>query len=169
MSITSRLTGNPVCDANFLSNTNYCQLQQQQAKPYTTSLVNCGSKSCPSDEKLNPRSCECAYPYEGTLYFRGPSFRELSNITLFHLLEMSLLEKFNLTASIRNPFFNADDYLQIQLALFPANDKYFNREDIQWIGFDLHSQNYKPPDKFGPYYFFASPYPFSGNLNNHFT
>ncbi|KAA0051261.1 putative leucine-rich repeat receptor-like protein kinase [Cucumis melo var. makuwa] len=155
------LTGNPVCDADILSNTNYCQLQQQQAKPYITSLVYCGRNSCPPDEKLNPRSCECAYPYEGTLYFRGPSFRELSNITLFHLLEMSLLEKFNRTPFIRNPFFNADDYLQMQLALFPANGKYFNREDIQRIGFDLHSQNYKPPDKFGPYYFFASPYPFS--------
>ncbi|XP_038905470.1 probable leucine-rich repeat receptor-like protein kinase At5g49770 isoform X3 [Benincasa hispida] len=157
------LTGNPVCDANVLSNTNYCQLQQQQAKPYTTSLVNCGSKSCPSDEKLNPQSCECAYPYEGTLYFRGPSFRELSNLTLFHLLEMSLLEKFNRMPFIGNPFFNADDYLQMQLAFFPPNDKYFSREDIQRIGHDLHSQNYKPPDKFGPYYFFAAPYPFSAN------
>lgn len=142
---------------------NYCQLQQQQTKLYSTSLINCGNKSCPPDEKLNPQSCECAYPYEGTLYFRGPSFRELSNTTLFHLLETSLLDRFNFTPFIQNPFFNVDDYLQMHLALFPHNDKYFNRVDIQKIGFGLHNQTYKPPHKFGPYYFIASEYPFSGN------
>ncbi|KAG6581696.1 putative leucine-rich repeat receptor-like protein kinase, partial [Cucurbita argyrosperma subsp. sororia] len=157
---TLMLSGNPVCKTSVLSNTNYCHLQQQQTKPYSTSLVNCGSKSCSPDEKLNPQSCECAYPYEGTLYFKGSSFRELSNITLFHSLETSLFKTFNSTPFIQSPFVNIDDYLQIQLALFPSHDKYFSREDIQKIGFELYHHNFQPPDMFGPYTFNASPYHF---------
>ncbi|XP_007019716.2 PREDICTED: probable leucine-rich repeat receptor-like protein kinase At5g49770 isoform X1 [Theobroma cacao] len=156
------LIGNPVC-TSALSNTNYCQVQQQNTKPYATSLANCGRKSCPIDQKLSPQSCECAYPFEGTLYFRGPMFRELSNVNMFHSLEMSLWVKLSLTPGsvfLQNPFFNVDDYLQIQLALFPPDEKYFNRSEIQRIGFDLSNQTYKPPPEFGPYYFIASPYTF---------
>ncbi|KAK6277068.1 hypothetical protein POUND7_017391, partial [Theobroma cacao] len=156
------LIGNPVC-TSALSNTNYCQVQQQNTKPYATSLANCGRKSCPIDQKLSPQSCECAYPFDGTLYFRGPMFRELSNVNMFHSLEMSLWVKLSLTPGsvfLQNPFFNVDDYLQIQLALFPPDGKYFNRSEIQRIGFDLSNQTYKPPPEFGPYYFIASPYTF---------
>ncbi|XP_020227838.1 probable leucine-rich repeat receptor-like protein kinase At5g49770 [Cajanus cajan] len=158
------LIGNPVCTA--LSNTNYCQLQQQAKQPYSTSLANCGGKSCPPDQKLSPQSCECAYPYQGTLYFRGPLFRELSNVNTFHSLEMSLWVKLGLTpgsVSLQNPFFNSDDYLQVQLALFPPIGQYFNRSDVQRIGFELSNQTYKPPKEFGPYYFIAFPYPFPGS------
>ncbi|CAI0446953.1 unnamed protein product [Linum tenue] len=161
-----RLVGNPVCTA--LSNTNYCQLQRQQSsRSYSTSLANCGTKLCTADQKLSPQSCDCAYPYEGTLYFRGPSFRDLTNVNTFHALEMSLWVKLGLTpgsVSLQNPIFNSDDYLQIQLALFPPafSGKYFNRSEIQRIGFDLSNQTYKPPHEFGPYYFIASPYPFQG-------
>ncbi|KAM3205084.1 leucine-rich repeat receptor protein kinase HPCA1 [Capsicum annuum] len=156
------LIGNPVCDT-ALGNTKYCQLQQQSAKPYSTSLANCGSKSCPADQKVSPQSCDCAYPYEGTFYFRGPSFRELSNDNTFHSLEMSLWVKLDLTpgsVSLQNPFFNIDDYLQVQLELFPPTGKYFNRSEVVRIGFSLSNQTYKPPPEFGPYYFIASPYTF---------
>ncbi|KAF9680154.1 hypothetical protein SADUNF_Sadunf06G0091600 [Salix dunnii] len=155
------LVGNPVCTA--LSNTSYCQLQQQSTKPYSTSLANCGSKMCPIEQKLSPQSCECAYPYEGTLYFRAPSFRELSNENTFHSLEMSLWNQLGLTPGsvfLQNPFFNVDDYLQVQVALFPPTGKYLNRSEIQRIGFYLSNQTYKPPKYFGPYYFIASNYPF---------
>ncbi|KAB2040959.1 hypothetical protein ES319_D02G117200v1 [Gossypium barbadense] len=158
------LIGNPVC-TTAISNTNFCQIQQQNTKPYSTSLANCGSKSCPVDQKLSPQSCECAYPFEGTLYFRGPMFRELSNVNMFHSLEMSLWVKLGLTPGsvfLQNPFFNVDDYLQIQLALFPSSGEYFNRSEVLRIGFDLSNQTYKPPPEFGPYYFIASPYPFPG-------
>lgn len=156
------LVGNPVCMAT-LANTNYCQLQQPTTKAYSTSLANCGGKSCPPEQKLSPQSCECAYPYEGTMYFRGPSFRELSNVTVFHSLEMSLWVKLGLTPGsvfLQNPFFNIDDYLQIQVALFPSGEKSFNRSEVQKIGFELSNQTYKPPKEFGPYYFIASPYAF---------
>ncbi|PIN20392.1 Serine/threonine protein kinase [Handroanthus impetiginosus] len=156
------LIGNPVCSSS-LENTVYCQIQQS-AKPYSTSLANCGSQICPSDQKLDPQSCDCAYPYEGTLYFRAPSFRDLSNASLFHSLEMSLWVKLNLSPGsvlLQNLFFNVDDYLQVQLGLFPSDAKYFNRSSVQRIGFALSNQTYKPPKEFGPYYFIAMPYIFA--------
>lgn len=165
------LIGNPVC-STALSNTNYCQLQQQTRQPYSTSLANCGGKSCPPDQKLSPQSCECAYPYGGMLYFRGPLFRELSNVNIFHSLEMSLWVKLGLTpgsVSLQNPFFNSDDYLQVQLALFPPTGQYFNRSEVQRIGFALSNQTYKPPHEFGPYYFIAFPYTFPGNIETQYT
>ncbi|KAL6527081.1 hypothetical protein OROGR_016171 [Orobanche gracilis] len=158
---TLLLIGNPVCSAS-LENTVYCQIQQA-GKPYSTSLENCASQICTDDQKLNPQSCDCAYPYEGTLYFRAPSFRDISNASLFHSLEMSLWLKLGLSpgsVSLQNPFFNGDDYLQVQLELFPSNAKYFNRSMVQRIGFSLSNQTYKPSHEFGPYYFIASPYLF---------
>ncbi|XP_042013454.1 leucine-rich repeat receptor protein kinase HPCA1-like [Salvia splendens] len=158
---TLLLIGNPVCAAS-LENTVYCQIQQS-AKPYSTSLANCGSQICTSDQKLNPQSCDCAYPYEGTLYFRAPFFRDLANASLFHTLEMSLWVKLGLnpgSVSLQNAFFNVDDYLQVQLGLFPSDAKYFNRSQVQRIGFSLTNQTYKPPKEFGPYYFIAAPYVF---------
>ncbi|XP_051121284.1 leucine-rich repeat receptor protein kinase HPCA1 [Andrographis paniculata] len=158
---TLLLIGNPVCSAS-LENTVYCQIQQSE-KPYSTSLANCGSQICTSNQKLNPQSCDCAYPYEGTLYFRAPFFRDLSNASLFHSLEMSLWTKLGLSpgsVSLQNPFFNGDDYLQVQLQLFPSDSKYLNRSMVQRIGFSLTNQTFKPPHDFGPYYFIASPYIF---------
>lgn len=160
-----RLIGNPVCSAS-LQNTVYCQIQQL-AKPYSTNLTNCGSKTCTSDQKLNPRNCECAYPYEGTLNFRAPSFSDLSNDSLFHSLETSLWTNLGLSpgsVSLQDPSFNENDYLQMQLELFPSNAKYFNRSEVQRIGFSLSRQTYKPPPGFGPYYFIASPYDFGGKI-----
>lgn len=161
---TLKLIGNPVCLSDALSNTEYCQVQPKNTETYSTSLATCGSKSCPPDQKLSPQSCDCGYPYEGTLYFRGPSFRELSNPDTFRTLERSLWMKLLLTPGsvfLQNPFFNTDDYLQVQLALFPPPpEKNFNRTEVQRIGFYLSNQTYKPPKEFGPYYFIASPYAF---------
>ncbi|KAA8517585.1 hypothetical protein F0562_017785 [Nyssa sinensis] len=156
------LIGNPVCTVS-LANADYCKLQQPTTKPYSTSLVNCGGKSCSSNQKLSPQSCDCAYPYEGTLYFRGPSFRELSNDSMFHSLETGLWENLGLShgaVSLQNPFFNIDDYLQMHLELFPSTGKYFSRSEILRMGFALSNQTYKPPQEFGPYYFIASAYDF---------
>ncbi|KAF6150138.1 hypothetical protein GIB67_023093 [Kingdonia uniflora] len=159
------LVGNPVC--NQLGNTNYCKLQQQEdSKDYSTSLANCGPDSCIAGQKLSPQSCECAVPYEGTLYFRAPSFRDLTNATVFHSLEMNLWVNFNLTPGsvfLQNPFFNADDYLQITMSLFPSTGKYFNRSKVQRIGLAFSNQIYKPPHGFGPCYLIANSYNFPEN------
>ncbi|XP_031395546.1 probable leucine-rich repeat receptor-like protein kinase At5g49770 [Punica granatum] len=158
---TLMLIGNPVCKTSA-TNPTYCQVQQGD-KPYNTSLASCGTKTCPPDEKLSPQRCECAFPFEGTLYFRGPSFRDVSNADLFHSLEMTLWTKLGLppgSVSLQNPFFNVDDYLQVRVAFFPSTGEFFNRTEILRIGFDLSNQTYKPPKQFGPYYFIASPYVF---------
>ncbi|XP_021829031.1 probable leucine-rich repeat receptor-like protein kinase At5g49770 [Prunus avium] len=161
------LVGNPVCtSASATSSIRYCQLPQQNTQTYTTSS-NCGGITCPEDQKLSPQSCQCAYPFEGTLDFRAPSFRELSNVNTFHSLERSLLDQLRLppgSVSLEKPFFDINDHLQIQLALFPPTGKYFNRSDIIRIGFDLSNQTYKPPKEFGfgPYLFNPIPYTFPG-------
>ncbi|KAL0302952.1 UNVERIFIED_CONTAM: putative leucine-rich repeat receptor-like protein kinase [Sesamum radiatum] len=167
---TLMLIDNPVCSAS-LKNTVYCQIQQRQ------DLIPPASKTVGRKRatltKLNPQSCKCAYPYEGTLYFRAPSFRDLTNSSLFRSLEMSLWTKLGLSpgsVSLQNLFFNDDDYLQMQLQLFPHNAKYFSRSEVQRIGFSLSNQTYKPPAEFGPYYFIASPYAFGdGHGRSHIS
>ncbi|KAG6580416.1 putative serine/threonine-protein kinase PBL8, partial [Cucurbita argyrosperma subsp. sororia] len=131
--IQQMLIGNPVCSTDAtLPNTNYCQLSK------------------PTGDILFYQPCQL--------------WKALSNVTLFHSLEMSLWKKLDLTLPgsvfIQTLFFNVDDYLQLQLALFPPEEKYFSRSDIQRIGFDLSNQTYKPPKEFGPFYFIASPYDF---------
>lgn len=145
----------------------YCKPQQLR-KPYSTSLANCGNKKCDSDEKLNPQSCECAYPYEGRLTFRAPSFSDLSDADLFRSLETSLWMNLGLaqgSVSIQNPFFTDSDYLQMRVGLFPTNSEHFNRSEVQAIGHALSKQTYKPPPDFGPYFFIAFPYNFGGKLD----
>ncbi|XP_072975349.1 leucine-rich repeat receptor protein kinase HPCA1 [Typha angustifolia] len=159
---TLALVGNPVCN-HQLSNTLYCNLAQKPSTPYSTSLAKCNSNTCPPDQSLSPQSCSCAYPYEGVMFFRAPFFGDVTNSTVFQLLEMSLWTKLNLTPGsvfLQDPFFNGDSYLQVQIKLFPSTGTYFNRLEIMRIGFDLSNQTYKPPKMFGPYYFIASPYPF---------
>ncbi|KAF8411899.1 hypothetical protein HHK36_004457 [Tetracentron sinense] len=159
------LIGNPVCD-KALSNSVYCK-PQEPPKPYSTSLVNCANKQCSPGQSLNPQSCDCAYPFEGNLFFRGYSFRDFSNITVFQSLEMSLWNHLLLNSgsvSLQNITFNTDDYLQVHLELFPSDGKYFNRTEIQRIGLYLSYHIYKPPHDlgFGPYVFIGSSsrYPF---------
>lgn len=137
----------------------------QLSAQYSTSLTQCGPKSCPPNQSLSPLSCSCAYPYEGVMVFRAPFFRDVTNSTLFESLEMSLWTKLNLppgSVFLQNPFINSDNYMQLQLKLFPSEDIYFNRSEILRIGFDLSNQTYKPPKMFGPYYFIGTPYPFPG-------
>ncbi|CAH9133548.1 unnamed protein product [Cuscuta epithymum] len=76
---------------------------------------------------------------------------------------MSLWLKLGLSLGsvfLTNPFINMDDYLLVHVELFPSAGMYFNRSEVQRIGFFLSNQTFKPPPKFGPYYFIASPYTF---------
>ncbi|KAD3068957.1 hypothetical protein E3N88_36837 [Mikania micrantha] len=155
------LFGNPVCNKT-LEQTQYCQLQTSTSG-YSTSFPDCGSKVCRSDQKPSPLKCDCAYPYEGNMFFRAPSFRILTNDTLWHSLELSLSTKLSLASgsvALQNPFFNFDDYLQVNVQFFPSKSKHFTRLEVQKMGFYLSNQTYKPPHEFGPYYFLADPYSF---------
>ncbi|CAA7389158.1 unnamed protein product [Spirodela intermedia] len=158
---TLKLMGNPICNAQN-SGSSYCQ-QQFHHTPYTTSLSHCGSSTCPEDQSFSPNNCECAFPYVGTLIFRGLFFRDLSNRTRFQDLETSLWTELHLAngaVSLQNPFFDSDSYLRVQLRLFPVDRPYFNRSEVMRIGFQLSYQTYKPPPEWGPYLFVALPYVF---------
>lgn len=160
---TLALAGNPLCDHQ--PNKPYCNVVQS-APPYSTSLVKCFSRTCPSEQSMSPQSCMCAYPYQGEMFFRAPFFRDVTNGTVFQELESKLWTKLDLTPGsvyLRDPSFNSDDYMQIQVRLFPSGELYFNRSEVIRIGFDLSNQTFKPPKEFGPYYFIASPYPFPEN------
>ncbi|MCL7048471.1 hypothetical protein MKW94_029437, partial [Papaver nudicaule] len=156
------LVGNPVCNGG-LSTTNFCQLQQVTKKPYSTSLAKCGT--CPNGQRASPATCECAFPYAGNLFFRAPSFRDVTNASVFGKLENDLWVKLGLNPGsvyLENPHFNSDDYLQVYMALIPSSGKYFSRLDIQKFGFYLTNQTFKPPAGFGPYYFIADVPVFQG-------
>ncbi|XP_021829005.1 probable leucine-rich repeat receptor-like protein kinase At5g49770 [Prunus avium] len=155
------LVGNPVC-ADGTSSKSFCQPPQQDTETYTTGS-KCAHITCPDNQKHSPQSCLCAYPFEVTLYFRATPFRDLSNVTRFNLLEMSLRDQLGLTpgsVSLEKRFFDSNDHLQIQLALFPPTGIYFNRSEIIRIGFDLSI--FEPPEGFRPYYFIPAPYTFPG-------
>ncbi|KAM2502689.1 hypothetical protein COP2_034031 [Malus domestica] len=152
------LVGNPLC--NESSSSPYCQPPQSNTKPYATS-TDCPSITCPGGQQPSPQSCQCGYPFEGTLDFRAPTFRELTNVTLFQSLEQWV--KLHLTpgsVSLDNPFFDNDDHLKVHVALFPPTGTYFNRSEIIRIGFDMSSQPYIPPDGFGPFVFIPAQYNF---------
>ncbi|MQL88155.1 hypothetical protein Taro_020704 [Colocasia esculenta] len=162
---TLLLAGNPVCNTGGLNGTAYCQLPRSQ-QPYSTSLAHCGSKSsysCPAEQALSPRSCDCALPYSGELIFRAPFFRDLTNVTRFQTLERSLWTGLQLapgSVSLQGPHFDSDNYLRVQLRLFPAAGAYFNRSEIGRLGFELSNHTYKAPQEWGPYQFIALPYNF---------
>ncbi|KAG2666975.1 hypothetical protein I3760_15G090900 [Carya illinoinensis] len=99
------------------------------------------------------------------------SLIELSNETVFKLLENNLSVSLSLLPGlvyIQAIGFNFDDYLQVQLALFPSIEKYFNRSEIQRIGFSMTTQEHRLPEQFGAYFFIADSYPFPGS-NHIFT
>lgn len=155
-----RLYGNPLCNQDPNVNV-YCQLQQKQGDSYSTSLARCGSKSCSNDKKLNPQSCNCAQPYQGTFRFKAVPFSDLSNSSRFRELEVKLWIEFSLTPDsvyLGNIYFDADKYLRVHVELFPPDGEYFTRLEIQLLGFRLINQTFKPPDGFGPYLFYPLPY-----------
>lgn len=80
---------------------------------------------------------------------------------MFQLLETSLWLELDLNRGyvyLDNIFFNAEDYLQVHLELFPSTTESFNKSEIQTIAFAFGNHTYKPPSAFGPYAFVASPY-----------
>ena len=147
-------------DPDF-SKSHFCSIQQDSATSYTTSVTHCGSTSCSSDQSLDPANCGCAYPYMGMIFFRSPLFADLRNNEHFQLLEASLSTELGLqpgSVFLSDIHFTSDNYLQVQVRLFPSTGTSFNLSEVTRIGSDLSNQNYKPPQGFGPYYFVADPY-----------
>ncbi|RLN28688.1 putative leucine-rich repeat receptor-like protein kinase [Panicum miliaceum] len=165
------LVGNPICVPG--SNDKYCVAPGQSnptAAPYSTAR-NCSAlpTPCLSNQLLSP-TCICAVPYRGTLFFRSPSFSDLTSPTNFVALEQDMktkFEKLNVpvdSIAIHDPFFDSNNNLQMSLELFPSGKVRFSEQDISDVGFMLSNQTYKPPGTFGPYYFIGQQYSFANDL-----
>lgn len=158
-----------MCNGNSNTLETYCLPRQKNQTPYSTSLERCGTNpdNCSGLQMLSPASCDCQVPYKGTLTCMAPSFRDLTNAKLFEELEGNLCSNLSLpahSAFLQNPYFDQNNYLKVQLSLFPSSGKFFNHLSIQTIGFTLSNQNFMTPNMFGPCIFHAFPYPFPCNL-----
>jgi hypothetical protein len=166
---THRLVGNPICVPG--STDKYCVApghSNPTAAPYSTAR-NCSAlptTTCLSNQLLSP-SCICAVPYKGTLFLRSPSFSDLSSPSNFVPLEQDMKTKFarlNVpvdSIAIHDPFIDSNNNLQMSLELFPSGKVQFTEQDISEVGFMLSNQTYKPPAKYGPYFFIGQQYSFA--------
>ncbi|KAM4126236.1 hypothetical protein ACB094_01G373000 [Castanea mollissima] len=159
------LVENPLCENKVES---YCMVpQSKNTSTFSTLPNNCEPVNCNLDQDSSP-NCKCAYPYKGTLFFRAPSFSDLGNPSYYIDIQGSLM-KFAQShklpvdsVSISNLFKDSSENLEMSIQVFPSGQDRFNRTGISNIGFVLSNQTFKPPDKFGPFYFKAMPYgPFS--------
>lgn len=155
-----------MCLDSDSSSRSFCSLQQEELASYSTNITQCGSTTCSGDQGLDPATCSCAYPYTGKMIFRAPSFADPSDRTTFQQLETSLWKELGLRPAavfLSDVHFSSDDYLQVQVSLFPSTGIYFDTSEVIRIGFAFSNQTYKPPSIFGPYFFIADPYgPFPG-------
>uniref|UniRef100_A0A0E0L3Z8 non-specific serine/threonine protein kinase n=1 Tax=Oryza punctata TaxID=4537 RepID=A0A0E0L3Z8_ORYPU len=165
---TLLLAGNPFCAEQDPNNRAFCSRQLQNASPYSTSMAKCGSAQCRDGQNVNPASCGCAFSYNGKMVFRAPFFVDLVSSAPFQLLESTMSVQLQLlpgSVALSDIHFNSDNYLQVQVKLFPTSGVTFNLSDLTKIGFYLSNQTYKPPANFGPYFFIADPYaPLAGAL-----
>ncbi|KAG5625823.1 hypothetical protein H5410_011041 [Solanum commersonii] len=154
------LMHNPVCYEE--GSEDYCGSSQTNFG-YSTPQDNCLKTQCSSDQILSP-TCKCAYPYTGDLFFRAPSFSDLTNTSIYESLQKSMLSSFSPnqvpvdSVSLSNPKKNSEYYLVLHLQVFPFGQDHFNRTGIATIGFALSNQTYKPPPNFGPFYFSGESY-----------
>ena len=163
MLVFRRLIGNPYCESGGTEK--YCTLpQQSNSSSYSTETNNCVPALCSSDQKSSP-NCICAYPYQGHLYFKAPSFSNLEDPSIYTSLQLSMMSFFQSTrlpvdsVSLSDPTKNLDDYLVITLEVFPLGKDRFNRTGISSLGFVFSNQTFKPNKTvYGTYYFNADNY-----------
>jgi hypothetical protein len=100
------------------------------------------------------------------MVFRAPFFKDLTDSDTFQELETSILKDSNLHVSavyLSDVHFNNDSYLQVQVELFPPSGASFETSEVSIIGSVFSNQIWKPPAKFGPYFFIGDQYvPFLG-------
>lgn len=162
-----RLANNPICYEGATEK--YCTIPRQTDSSYTTPAENCIPLSCGSD-KISSPTCKCAYPYTGTLFFRAPSFSNFGNSSIFASLNQALMKSFQSNSlpvdsvSLSSPTKNVDNYLLMNLQVFPSGQDYFNRTVITGIGFILSNQTFKPPPGFGPFFFIGNNYAYFAGI-----
>lgn len=161
-----RLVDNPICQESGARETHkYCTIPttRQSDPSYSKEIDDCKAIPC-SSEQVSGLNCKCGYPYTGTLTFRTLTFSNLKNLTLYTSLENSwtyALKSFQLpvdSVSLSNNIKILDDYIVLNLKIFPSGKDRFNRTEISKIGFVLTNQTYKPSDDYGPFYFTGQVY-----------
>lgn len=161
MIIVCRLVGNPFCRITK-GREQYCILPEQANSSSAAPPDNCLPTLCNNSDQTSSPNCKCAYPYMGVLNFWAPSFSNLINVT--GPLQLALMSYFKLnqlpvdSVALSNPTKNLNDYLLINLEIFPSGDDRFNHTGISGIAYLFSSQIFKPPKKFGPYYFIPENY-----------
>ena len=119
--------------------------------------------SCNSNQVASP-NCECVYPYEGTIVFRGLASFDLENTTYYAKLEKSLMETLQSFAlpvdsvSLSNPTVDSSGNIELSLEVFPSGLECFNQTAITMVGFALNNLSFYPPPSFGPFYLMAFTY-----------
>ncbi|KAI3509168.1 hypothetical protein L1887_24218 [Cichorium endivia] len=158
------LVGNPICIESGVTD-KFCSPPMNTNSSYATPPNNCVPVACSSGQVSSP-NCRCSFPYTGRLYFRAPSFSDLRNSSVYESLRNSMIRSFRISqfpvdsVSLSNPTKDLDDYLVINLQVFPYGDDKFNRTGIIRLGFSLSNQTFKPPPVFGTYVFLAEIYEF---------
>ncbi|KAI3810639.1 hypothetical protein L1987_20260 [Smallanthus sonchifolius] len=160
------LAGNPICMESGTRD-GFCAPPTNPGSTYSTPPNNCSPVSCSSGQVSSP-NCRCSYPYTGNLNFRAPSFSSLGTSSIYEGLRIEMMNFFSMnqlpveSVSLRNPSRNVDDYLVINLQIFPSVEERYNRTGIIDIGFSLSNQTFKPTSIYGTYYFTGAFYDFTG-------
>ncbi|KAJ0525083.1 putative protein kinase RLK-Pelle-LRR-VIII-1 family [Helianthus annuus] len=161
-SIELILVDNPLCMESGVTD-KYCSLPTTTNASYSTPPNNCVPPSCSSGLVSSP-NCQCAFPYMGSFFFKAPSFSSLGNYTIYASLQdqlMTFFRKANLpvdSVALKNPSRNLDDYLVINLEVYPSPGPSFNRTGIVGLGFALSNQTFKPTKDFNTYVFMSTNY-----------
>ncbi|KAI3807731.1 hypothetical protein L1987_23665 [Smallanthus sonchifolius] len=167
------LAGNPICKESHVSDT-FCSPPRNRTASYSTPYSNnCEPPSCDSGLVSSP-DCQCSHPYTGLIVFKAPSFSSEENPTIYMIsLKDSLMAFFQkeslpvASVSLKNPKRNVNDYLEIELEIFPFGEQSFNSTEILRVGFSLTNHTYPPPEEFNIiYYFNPEPYTFFPEISS---
>ncbi|KAK1430080.1 hypothetical protein QVD17_12580 [Tagetes erecta] len=157
------LIDNPICSSDATEE--FCSLPQNATALYSTPWNNCLPPSCGAGLVSSP-NCRCANPYTGSIFFKAPSFSSLTNSTIYGSFHDSLMTFFHKASlpvdslSLNNPRRNVDDYLVIDLHIFPDLEPSFNRTGVLALAFAFSNQTFQPSKEFNTYFFIPEPYNF---------
>nr|CAD1836956.1 unnamed protein product [Ananas comosus var. bracteatus] len=155
------LSGTPYCNRG--GNSKFCSSQLPPSPPpFSTPFENCPTTNCPSDQEESP-TCNCSYPFAGTLSFRLYTFSNMGNWTHFTAVEVNIDKQarqlFSIdSVSVQNPRLDGNNYLDVDIRIFPADKLRFNYSEIIFLSNMFSNKSFAAPDGFGPYLFIPNPY-----------
>lgn len=157
-----RLSGTPYCNRG--GNSKFCSSQLPPSPPPSSKpFENCPTTTnCPSDQEESP-TCDCSYPFAGTLSFRLYAFSNIWNWTHFTAVEMNIDKQARQlfpidSVSVQNPHLDDYSYLDVDIRIFPADKLRFNYSEIILLSNMFSNKSFAAPDGFGPYLFKLNPY-----------